>query len=143
MDNICQYSTIILSGNLTVLLIVSVTTDYWEYRSFNRTALLKTLLSLKNARVIQPRDTKSYVSLDYLLAFRSNEAFDKANLTRRLHYEPPVYAKLSSFRKTVSNCSVVDVDSTEPECQARLFLVFFEQYGNLYRDCDSLEGLSS
>ena len=34
LDRICQYSTIIFAGNVAVLIIVSVATDYWEYRGF-------------------------------------------------------------------------------------------------------------
>ena len=36
MLDILQYSTIILAGNLTVLLVISLATDYWEYRGFNK-----------------------------------------------------------------------------------------------------------
>ena len=47
LDRICQYSTIIFAGNVVVLIIVSVATDYWEYRGFELKKIQKEIGEVK------------------------------------------------------------------------------------------------
>ena len=47
LDRICQYSTIIFAGNVVVLIIVSVATDYWEYRGIKLKKIQKEIGEVK------------------------------------------------------------------------------------------------
>lgn len=143
MVKICNYSSLIFAGNVTVLLIVSMTTDYWEYRGFNSTLLNLTLFHTKSVEIMLPPDTKSYVLLWYK---RKNvhTVNDKHGLAlqKETLYEPPIYVK-NYFRSDIVN------DNDNENMQSAMIssnleagmIVLFQEYGNLFRDCDALEGM--
>jgi hypothetical protein len=148
MDRICQYSTIIFAGNVSVLLIVAISTDYWEYRGFHLASIEPVLKMSNRTRLIYPADTDSYVLVRYLRdadADRGTLHPHSANLTI---YQPPgllrKYYREYEVRKRVTyvsggnNVTVERVERIRHRSQDVLAL--FLQYGNLFRDCDNLEG---
>ncbi len=67
LDRICQYSTIIFAGNVVVLIIVSITTDYWEFRGFDLKSIRKIDMNPKtNAQKtiieLPGKDMNNYIS---------------------------------------------------------------------------------
>ena len=86
-----------------------------------------------------PPDTKSYV----LLWYKRKNVHKKNNekgLQKETLYEPPIYVK--NFFKG-------DIDSDNRNRKSSVItsnleggmVVLFQEYGNLFRDCDALEGM--
>ncbi|XP_063446230.1 uncharacterized protein LOC134725893 isoform X1 [Mytilus trossulus] len=140
MVKICNYSSLIFAGNVTVLLIISMTTDYWEYRGFNSTLLNSTLFQTKNAEIMLPRDTKSYTLLWYkrknIKKFNNEK---KSLLQQETLYQPPIFVS-NFFRLDTENTSMQKQKSSiiTSELEGGM-VVLFQEYGNLFRDCDALE----
>ena len=70
-------------------------------------------------------------------------ATDESRLSEKFYqefeitiYEPPCLMK-KTFFKHVKNCSIAN--EANKLCGDIVFLVLFEEYGNLFRDCDNLE----
>ena len=128
MDKLCQFSTIVFAGNVSILLIVAVTTDYWEYRAFNRTQIIRNVSRAVNtSTVIQPYDTDSYMAIRYERRHKP-----LANVTRiwtELHYESP--AAVFDYYKSGSDGRKVKYE---------VVIVLFLEYANLFRECHNLEG---
>lgn len=143
MVKICNYSSLIFAGNVTVLLIVSMTTDYWEYRGFNSTLLNSTLHKIKNAEIMVPRDTKSYIQLWYKrkhIDNVDNEEEEEPLLHQETLYQPPIF--VSNFFKNDNTHIQQKKSSVITSNLEGGMVVLFQQYGNLFRDCDALEGKS-
>ena len=141
MVKICNYSSLIFAGNVTVLLIVSMTTDYWEYRGFNSTLLNSTLHKIKNAEIMVPRDTKSYIQLWYKrkqIDSVDNEEEEEPLLHQETLYQPPIF--VSNFFKNDNTHIQQKKSSVITSNLEGGMVVLFQQYGNLFRDCDALEG---
>lgn len=146
MVQICNYSSLIFAGNVTVLLIVSMTTDYWEYRGFNSTMLNISLFGANNTELMRPADTNSYMELWYKRKFVYNTMARYHNETL---YEPPIFAR-NFFHKHGQG----KTNNTTPKLPGLNYMrsgnihehmkagvvILFQQYGNLFRDCDALEG---
>ncbi|XP_062607951.1 uncharacterized protein LOC134269761 [Saccostrea cucullata] len=133
---ICNYSSLIFAGNVTVLLIVSMTTDYWEYRSFNQTMLKETLHKANQTEFDQPVDTNSYMSLWYK---RKMLPILRDSVKKEILYQPPVLVEnFFSVTKNISDSNKEKSADIHSNMLAGL-VVLFEQYGNLFRDCDALE----
>jgi len=141
MVKICNYSSLIFAGNVTVLLIVSMTTDYWEYRGFNSTLLNSTLHKIKNAEIMVPRDTKSYIQLWYKrkhIDSVDNEEEEEPLLHQETLYQPPIF--VSNYFKNDNTHIQQKKSSVITSNLEGGMVVLFQQYGNLFRDCDALEG---
>ena len=140
MVQICNYSSLIFAGNITVLLIVSMTTDYWEHRAFNRTMINQTLFHANFTQIKLPPDTKSYFIIWYkksLLKAPVNQ------YTVETLYQPPMLAR--NYFQINENISSGNGQKHSANIHSTLvagMVVLFEQYGNLFRDCDALEGKS-
>lgn len=152
MVQICNYSSLIFAGNVTVLLIVSMTTDYWEYRGFNTTALNLTLAGVNHTELLRPADTTSYIKIWYKRKYVFSTIGKYPNETL---YEPPIFAT-NFFPGQTSKAHPMmstNMSKTSPQTQKRSsdihsdlkagMMVLFWQYGNLFRDCDALEGINS
>ncbi|XP_064621855.1 uncharacterized protein LOC135484382 [Lineus longissimus] len=135
IDRICQYSVIILVGNLVVLQIVAIATDYWEYRSFNIQEILPKLKKSNLTKIHDPIDTSSYISIYYLHDDHAKVANVGKYIGNNSDYQPPAY-----IRRFFQPRIVTTNTSTEVRLKEVIDLVvLFEQYGNLFRDCDNLE----
>ena len=149
LERICQYSTIIFAGNVTVLLIVAITTDYWEHRGFDRKEIVNRIGSTNRTQVVFPPDTDSYFMIRYNRITRGNVHPEPADILRgnETVYQPPAIVH-KHFAWHFENITVVNAtNSTPAEYEIRRVkipthdaIVLFEQYGNLFRDCDDLEG---
>ncbi len=156
MDKVCEYSGLIFAGNISVLLFVAVTTDYWEYRGLNNTDAVATLLTLLTGSdpgaplVITPSTsiimrysshTKRWALLDVhdLEITVPNQTFIHVNtaLYRNRQTEEcgsPKYATDSNFNmqdNTVENATCASVATEDT-------IILYQQYGNLFRDCDNI-----
>lgn len=133
MVQVCNYSSLIFAGNVTLLLIVSMSTDYWEYRQFNSTMLNQSLSKTNNIEIVKPSDTSSYMELWY----RRRKYVGSRKFIYQVDtlYQPPILAKnyfLQNYWHKFSR------NMTTPPDVVTVYL--FTQYGNLFRDCDALEG---
>lgn len=133
---ICNYSSLIFAGNVTVLLMVSMTTDYWEYRSFNQTMLKQTLHKANQTEFIEPLDTNSYVSLWYKRNLLTSQ---RDSVKKEILYQPPILVE--NYFVVAQN--ITDDTQHSADIHSDMLagmVVLFKQYGNLFRDCDALEG---
>ncbi|KAL4239548.1 hypothetical protein ACF0H5_000360 [Mactra antiquata] len=121
---ICDYSSLIFAGNTTVLLIVSLSTDYWEFRSFNKDVLLQIAKETKGCEVVLPSDTDSYFQIIITVQTNCTEG-----MASRSMYQAPLF---------MVQHYCYDANMTFPSVNYHV-LSFFQQYGNLFRDCDNLE----
>ncbi|XP_046376882.2 uncharacterized protein LOC124149383 isoform X2 [Haliotis rufescens] len=126
MVAICNYSTLILSGNIVVLLIVAVTTDYWQYRGFNLDNITNYMKPLEGVDVNIPDGTSPYKVITTMMS----KPEKNTSLTNHVaeHYHSPMYVRVFDNGSVDSKGHVKDV--------VQVFL--FSQYGNLFRDCDNL-----
>ncbi|XP_050393543.1 uncharacterized protein LOC126811730 [Patella vulgata] len=125
--SICNYSTIIFSGNILVLLMVAIATDYWEYNGFNFDALLKILPKMNNVNVFIPRDTRTYLEIVYIKD-EPVRYYTGNKSSTQYFYQPPVFATVGPIGREKNG--VIRVET-------RIFV--FYQYSNLFRDCNDLE----
>lgn len=147
MDRLCQYSTIIFAGNVSVLLVVAIMTDYWEYRGFKSLAIKTNLPRTNTTHLIIPQDTDSYFIIRYFWDPRAKSRPPQfpANIS---YYEPPAllhrYEHTANVTRTVWAYNGIDnvtVALSRPQTQKlEDDVILFVQYGNLFRDCDNLEG---
>ncbi|XP_074649245.1 uncharacterized protein LOC141904547 [Tubulanus polymorphus] len=135
IDQICQYSVIILLGNVAILLIVAVSTDYWEYRGFNRSHIENDLKASNRTRLKSPIDTTSYFSIHYLANDYAKPELINQYSGNDSDYQPPAFIQRYSLTETLQ------INNTTVERHKNMMdvIVLYEQYGNLFRDCDNLE----
>ncbi len=145
---------IILASNICVLLIVSVTTDYWEYRGFQQKEIetkVKRCQPHNSTTLIDPGDTDSYLQIQYYWNPRAKRQKKPAGTKKVLHYQPPALVyKYYYVRNHTFNVTYYDKDDnyTEQITETRIHrwqdtIILYVQYGNLFRECDSLEGKTS
>ena len=147
MDRVCQYSTIIFAGNVVVLLLVALSTDYWRYHGFHTAGLLVKLAKNDQTKIVQPHDTDTYTIVRYFwdpsqaaLPLPSTEA-------NHTYYQPPLL--LYRYERFVDEAYIARFSNgthnvTEIRWRTKIVkmedvLVIFLQYTNLFRDCDDLE----
>lgn len=133
---ICDYSSLIFAGNTTVLLIVSLATDYWEYRTFDKTKILETISQSINTEIVLPFDTDSY----FQIKISSNSTTDLTEYANISSYEEYYHAPLFFIRRSYKHLEP-NATMMTAEVVFEFELDLFEQYGNLFRDCDALEGI--
>lgn len=136
MVSICKYSTLIFAGNVTVLLIVSMSTDYWEYRGFDMDSLNKTLRRSNTTTVIIPKDTRSYIKIHHVRTKRTNNPAEAYPFNVTM-YQPPILVH-KYYSHNISQLPPDTLDNSS--WAAETTIILFVQYGNLFRDCDNLEG---
>ena len=133
MVQICDYSSLIFAGNTTVLLVLSLTTDYWEYRSFDQEKVTKHVKISKDAKLVTPYDTESYFQLRTVQKeIVDSHEFEEKEL---LLYHPPLFVR-KRFIGAQNRSGHMRKYMRNVLHEMTLFL----QYGNLFRDCDELEG---
>lgn len=136
MAKICDYSSLIFTGNITVLLIVAMTTDYWEYRGFDFKRLIKDISSFNATKLIVPTDTDSYIQLKY----ESKQSKALSQLRLSVLYQPPVILQKYFYLEDDKHKN--SSNEARKEILATTNVILFVQYGNLFRDCEALEGIS-
>ena len=145
MDRICQYSTIIFAGNMSVLLFVSIITDYWEYRGFDVDFLLAQIPNTNMTKVYSSSTSNTYFRLRQ--NYKSGGARASELMTSE-YYQPPAlvtkeyYFTNASFERIIFNGTdnVTEVYWELKRVAFRDSVVLFVEYGNLFRNCDDLEG---
>ena len=148
MDRICQYSTIIFSSNVAVLLIVSVITDYWEYRGFDLDRIVSSIEPTNRTAVTDPGDTNSYIEINYYWDLTARRRPPPPGIQKVTHYQSPAlvykYFYLETYavnRSRYDRCGNVTEEVTLTHVHRwQDIIVLYTQYGNLFRECDSLEG---
>ena len=138
-----------------MLLIVAITTDYWEYRGFNRDTINKTFTNMakklgRKPRVTfyQPEDTKSYITVSHFSVKEpayEDQVVVGETVENVTEYQPPAFLTRTVVYNVTYNATYGNVTIPGPikeEKTRKYVIVLFEQYGNLFRDCDSLEGIS-
>ena len=144
MDRICQYSTIIFAGNMSVLLFVSIMTDYWEYRGFNQDYVIKKIAEIDEAEI----DYLEHTNTCFIMRHWYNREKPNVPINITSVNQPP--AILHQYRY-LDNVSVthysfngthnVSVQTKEEQLfKYKDELVMYTEYGNLFRNCDDLEG---
>ena len=128
MVKICNYSTLIISGNITVLLIVSILTDHWIYKGFKIENLKSEFRRLHGVAINIPLDTKSYIEMVFVTETQKD---DPKTGDVIVHYLPPLYIDIWTNGSAETG-----------GVQLVTHVVLFQQYGNIYRECDDLEGRS-
>ncbi|XP_053388592.1 uncharacterized protein LOC128551700, partial [Mercenaria mercenaria] len=132
---ICDYSSLIFTGNTTVLLILALTTDYWEYRTFDKNKIIEMVNDSTGTQIVLPFDTDSYFQIKILPNLTIATSLSRFSLMKsESHYHAPLFFIRRYFQGPEMNTSEQNFILEELE------LDLFEQYGNLFRDCDSLEG---
>ncbi|XP_041364276.1 uncharacterized protein LOC121379691 [Gigantopelta aegis] len=121
-----QLSIIDAPGNITVLLIVSILTDHWIYKGFKVENLKAELRRLRGVTISVPLDTKSYVEIVFLTEESRRDDLKLGDVI--VHYLPPLYIDIWTNGSTDAG-----------DAQVVTHVVLFQQYGNIYRECDDLE----
>ena len=159
MDRVCQYSTIIFAGNVSVLLLVSVMTDYWEYRGFKEDYIISNLPRFNGTEITYLEHTNTCFILHHKWYNKTHPRLKipRDNLTRVTYFQPPaILHKYFYFNETVEHrydvtaavgaggatglhnvSRAVNVTRKMPYDD---YLVLYREYGNLFRNCDDLEG---
>ena len=146
MDRLCQYSTIIYSGNVCVLLIVALSTDYWEYRFFQQRVINISIPTSNTTQLLRPTDTDTYLLLRYFWDPDRDKFRPPTFPGTEAHYQPPALLHRYYATRTVNVTYVNSTDNgtyTQQQHQTHKHedvIVLFTEYGNLFRDCDDLEG---
>ena len=149
MVHICDYSSLIFAGNTAILLILSLITDYWEYRTFDQDKVFQRAKQSRSVEFIKPRDTESYIQLR--AATTENMVRRDFSASRQLLYHPPLFVRTvytvlvrngsSRVSVNISDGSSLSGDvSDNVTCDVQHEITLFLQHGNLFRDCDELEG---
>ena len=163
-----------------MLLIVAISTDYWEYRSFNRTYIRTTFEDIKRKQELEirdriqeerqgfglisdtainqmgirrntigfrePGDTKSFFNVTYYQIFPPKYEEQEVTSIRKYnesYYQPPaLLQKMVTLNITynATNGNITIPGPIDVEKASKHVIVIFQQYGNLFRDCDDLEG---
>ena len=143
MNKLCQFSTIVFAGNVSILLIVSVTTDYWVYRGFQRNSILANVRQSNTTQFVIPFATESYFAIRYYWRPMAGKDHGKTRRHnhRTLHYQSP--AALVNYFYVENVTSANDTETTTRFVKYEDLIVLFVQYGNLFRECHNLEGTSA
>jgi hypothetical protein len=137
---ICDYSSLIFTGNTCVLLILALTTDYWEYRTFDRKKILQMIQELKWTTVFLPFDTDSYFQINLLPNVTGKYSPARfSQVKTEAFYHAPLFLVRRYFQLPGNNTNMLTTNNKVEFEEYELDM--FEQYGNLFRDCDSLEGM--
>ena len=140
MNKLCQFSTIVFAGNVSILLIVSVTTDYWVYRGFQRAIIQSSIRQSNTTQFVKPLATESYFAVRYFwrpMAKRHETPL--ASRHRTLHYQSPAAVVNYFYVENVTSSN--DTETTTRRVKYEDLIVLFVQYGNLFRECTNLEGM--
>ena len=148
MDRICQYSTIIFAGNVSILLLVSVSTDYWQYRGVSREHLLRHLPPQNGTEVSWLRHTNTCILLRHKWYNRTHPhlRIAREHLDVDTYYQPPVLLNKSFFfnvtvqSKTDTDLNITTLVNVSRRQPYEDVLVLYTEYGNLMRNCDDLGG---
>ena len=133
---------------MAVLLIVSVITDYWEYRGFELEKIMASIEPTNRTALTDPEDTDSYIKIDYYWDLRARTQPLPVGCQKTTHYQSPALVYKYFYLETYSaNRTYYDGcdNVTEQVTVTRVhrwqdIIVLYVQYGNLFRECDSLEG---
>ncbi|XP_052799273.1 uncharacterized protein LOC128230887 [Mya arenaria] len=136
---ICDYSSLIFVGNTTVLLILALTTDYWEYRKFNIGQVVTSLAATNEARVEVPVDTNSYIQIRTFKNISQNTSAITSDPFSESVYHAPAFMVKRTVWGGKSERGNQSKDTHHSFIQIRHEINIFQQYGNLFRDCDDLE----
>ncbi|KAL3856765.1 hypothetical protein ACJMK2_011485 [Sinanodonta woodiana] len=137
MVQICDYSSLIFAGNITVLLILALATDYWEYRSFDKDKVIQEVSEMNDTFILEPTDTKSYFQIRYICS-RKADSGQRLGLTlSESLYHPPIFVKIYRESVNITSDPPKTPGGSLPYVQYEMEI--FLQYGNLFRDCDDLE----
>ena len=150
MDRVCQYSTIIFAGNVSVLLLVSIMTDYWEYRCFKEEDIIKNLPPANGTVVTHLKHTNTCFILHHKWYNRTrpNLRIPRDQLLSDTYFQPPAIlhkwyyyeTKVERRYDVIGQHNVsrdVNVTRRMPYDD---YLILYREYGNLFRNCDDLEG---
>lgn len=136
-------SSLIYTINVTILLIIAISTDYWEYRGFDFVHLFRVVSTSNRTKIIVPRDTNSYLQILYFYPnhFPNSQTAEipTYNVT---FYQSPILVRKYYFNYT--NTPEKYLATTEDSYVLDPYLdmceiVIYLQYGNLFRDCEDLE----
>ncbi|ESO87437.1 hypothetical protein LOTGIDRAFT_166585 [Lottia gigantea] len=121
---ICDYSTIIFSGNILVLLMVALATDYWEYNGYDFGTLMEVLPKMHDVEIYVPRDTRTYIEIVYI---QDQTVLNQTNELYDVYYQPPTFARVDYQPQSDGRIKKI----------TRIYV--FYQYSNLFIDCNDLE----
>lgn len=128
MVNLCDYSTVIYAGNVSVLLVIAICTNYWSYREFYNGKIEELIKSSNQTQLEKPYDTSTYLLIRKTFHDRSAYSTRLPSLTERISiYQPPIII-YKLFEPFLNTTRLIELD-----------IVVFSHYGNLYKDCDNLE----
>lgn len=152
---ICDNGGIIFVGNTTVLLIIALMTDYWEYRGIDRDQVINAIETNNlKTEVVLPFDTNSYIQIRTFSNRTENRTIENFDycIDTCFSYHAPVFV-VKHLLSVMSN-KTSDYNSDEKESIMQRTDHFnasnvlwkheinlFNQYGNLFRDCDDIEGI--
>lgn len=148
VDRICNYSSIIFALNVWVLLLVALLTDYWEYRGFKFEDIAKQVTITNKTQHYFPLDTNSY----YVIKYFWDSAASKTELPdgpgHEVHYQSPSFVNkyfkmVNVTYEEVACINRLNITVKKTRQELRNFeesIILYYQYGNLYRDCEALEG---
>ncbi|CAI9739262.1 XP_014769674.1PREDICTED: uncharacterized protein LOC106868767 [Octopus vulgaris] len=136
-------SSLIYTINVTILLIIAISTDYWEYRGFDFVRLFRVVSTSNRTKIIVPRDTNSYLQILYFYPnhFPNSQTAEIPTYNVTFYQSPILVRKYyynytntpEKYLATTEDSYVLDphLDMCE--------IVIYLQYGNLFRDCEDLE----
>ncbi|ELT87967.1 hypothetical protein CAPTEDRAFT_224056 [Capitella teleta] len=142
LDRVCSYSTIIFAMNVWVLLVVSIATDYWEYRGFQYADIRKQITPSNTTQRYHPSTTTSHFVINYFWEPAARSGDLPSSYVEELFDQPPSLVRKIFVRRNVSlveNFGDVTVGTlVEEKREYREDTVLYFQHGNLFRDCDDL-----
>ena len=88
-------SSLIYSINVAILLIIALSTDYWEYRGFDFVSLYKVISKSNRSKVIIPRDTNTYLQFLYYYPrpFPDTIELSSVPLRNETFYQSPILVR--------------------------------------------------
>ncbi|GAB1610685.1 hypothetical protein Ahia01_001354800 [Argonauta hians] len=136
-------SSLIYTINVTILLIIAISTDYWEYRGFDFVRLFRVVSRSNRTKIIVPRDTDSYLQIFYFYPNHfSNIQTAEIPTYNVTFYQSPILVRKYYFNYTHNPENYVATTEENYALDPHLDMceiVIYLQYGNLFRDCEDLE----
>ena len=123
-------------------------TDYWEYRGFQKDVINASIPKSNTTHLIFPPDTGTYFMVRYFWDPAVDKIQEPAYPGDRAYYQPPATLHKYYGYETVdipflhfngTHNVTLKVQETRVK-RYQDVIVLFQQYGNLFRDCDNLEG---